>query len=97
MANAASNKSTIKKAILELDGQALTKATVDPALKSVFEFDLGGRLEALPNYEDYEKTDTLWLLYEPSSPVFSLRADGYYRHATGNTPPDDLEWKSLDG
>jgi hypothetical protein len=97
LANCASNRQTIKKAIIELDGQILIKVTVDDVLRTVFLFDLGGRIEVFPNYADYEKTVDLWLLYQPSGCVFALRADGYYHLAPGNTPPKDIEWMRLEG
>ena len=97
LADNTSNRRTIKKAIVALDGQALTKVTVNQALKSIFEFDLGCRLEVFPNYDDFDKTVDLWLLYEPSGCVFTLRADGYYDHNPGNTSPEDYKWEQLEG
>jgi hypothetical protein len=79
---------------LELDGQALTSVTVNKSYVSTFEFDLGGKLEAFPNYEAYEKTHDLWLLYEPSGNVFTLRADGKYQRAPGDGSGKH-QWKTL--
>jgi hypothetical protein len=62
---------------------------------SVFEFDLGGRLEIIPNPDEYEKTSDLWLLYELSGQVFSLRGDGEYCHMSGETSPKDQMWQRL--
>ena len=95
LANSSSNRRTIRKATLELDGQALTRVTIKYPLISVFEFDLGGKLEVTPN-DDYEKDDELWILYEPSDKVFSLRADGQYCHFSRHrTPPSKEQWKPL--
>ena len=95
LANHDSNRRTIKKALIEINGQALTKVSVKDSIVSVFEFDLGGRLEVIPNHEEYEKTVDLWLLYEPSGNVFTLRADGQYSHMPGTTLPENHKWKPL--
>jgi hypothetical protein len=95
LANDHLNRRAIKKAINELDGQAPTKVTISQDLRTTFEFDLGGRLETFPNIEDFDRDVDLWLLYEPSGDVFTLRADGYYHHAPGNTLPQDYDWKPL--
>lgn len=94
LANDSSTRKTIKNALLEIDGQALTSVTIKKSFVSVFEFDLGGRLEITPNYDDYEKDSDLWLLYEPSGYVFTLRADGKYSHAPGDGSIEK-EWKTL--
>ena len=95
LANHASNRRTIKKAIIELDGQALKQVTIKDSLVTVFEFDLGGSLEIVPNYVDYETNVDLWLLYEPSGKVFTLRADGQYCHMPGDNSSDMEKWKPL--
>ena len=95
LANRASNRRTIKKATMELDGQALTQVTVKDTLVSIFEFDLGGKLVVTPNYDDFKKTVDLWLFYEPSGKVFTLRADGQYCHMPGDTLPEKEKWKHL--
>ena len=96
LANHDSNRRAIKKAIIELNGQQLNQVTVASSLTSIFEFDLGGRLEVVPNYDDYEKTVDLWLLYEPSGDVFTLRADGQYSHMPGSTLRDKHIWQPLE-
>ncbi|HEY4721949.1 MAG TPA: hypothetical protein VII92_08890, partial [Anaerolineae bacterium] len=73
----------------------LVRVTVNESFISVFEFDLGGRLEAIPNTEAYETTSDLWLLYEPSGYVFTLRADGKHSHTPGNAPTDEEKWQPL--
>lgn len=95
LANSDSNRRAIKKALIEINGQKLTNVTVSPSLLSVFEFDLGGRLEASPDYENFEKTVDLWLLYEPSGEVFTLRADGQYHHDLGDARPKQYKWQPL--
>jgi hypothetical protein len=95
LANHASSRRTIKKATIELNGQALTQVTIKDSFVSVFEFDLGGRLEVIPNYVDYKKDVDLWLLYEPSGKVFTLRADGQYCHMPGDISSDKGKWKPL--
>jgi hypothetical protein len=97
LANDGSNRRTIKKALVEINGQALTQVSVIDPLITVFEFDLGGKLEVIPNHKEYRKTVDLWLLYEPSGKVFCLRADGQYSHMPGNTPPEKHKWRPLRG
>jgi len=82
-----SSKLPIERAARELDGQKLVQVTVAPhGATTVFEFDLGSRLEAKP----YNETSDQWLLYEPSGYVFSLRGDGCYSHNPGDTPPEEV-------
>jgi hypothetical protein len=69
--------------------------TVSKDLRTLFEFDLGGRFEAFPDYEDFDRDVDLWMLFEPSQDVFTLRADGYYHHAPGDTTPGNYIWKPL--
>jgi len=88
-----SSKLPIQRAARELDGQKLVQVTVSPhGATTVFEFDLGSRLEAKP----YNETSDQWLLYEPSGYVFSLRGDGYYSHNPGDTLPDEELYKPLE-
>jgi len=94
LANSESTRKVIKNALLEIDGQALTSVTVTKSYISIFDFDLGGKLEVLPNYKDYEKTVDLWLLYEPSGNVLTLRADGKYKRAPGDGSGKH-QWKPL--
>jgi len=95
IANNTATRKTIRKALLELDGQVLTSVTIKKSYISVFEFDLGCKLEVIPNHDDYKKTDELWLLYEPSGYVFTLRADGKYRHRPGDGSVKD-KWEALE-
>ena len=94
IANDTSTRKTIKNALLELDGQALLSVTIKKSLVSLFEFDLGGKLELIPNHKDFEDTDELWLFYEPSGNVFTLRADGKYCRNPGDGSKED-KWKPL--
>lgn len=95
LADHTSTRRTIKKATTELNGQALVQLTVEEDLISVLEFDLGGKLEIIPNAEHYDKTADLWFLYEPNGDVFTLRADGYYCHHPGNWKPEENIWQPL--
>ena len=88
-----SSKLPIQRAARELDGQKLVQVTVAPhGATTVFEFDLGSRLEAKPDNE----TSDQWLLYEPSGYVFSLRGDGCYSHNPGDTLPDVKLYRPLE-
>jgi hypothetical protein len=94
LANSSSTRKVIEKALLEIDGQALSSVTIAKSYVCLFEFDLGGRLEIIPNYDDYEKDSDLWLLYEPSGYVYTLRADGKFNHAPGDGS-EEKAWKVL--
>ncbi len=88
-----SSKLPIERAARELDGQELVHVAVGPhGGTTVFEFDLGSRLEARP----YNQTSDQWLLFEPSGHVFSLRGDGHYSHSPGDTPPDEELYTPLE-
>lgn len=94
LANNSSTRKTIKNTLLEIDGQALNSFRITNSYVCTFEFDLGGKLEISPNYDDYEKDSDLWLLYEPSGYVYTLRADGKYNHAPGDGS-GGTAWKAL--
>ncbi len=84
-------KERIQKAAYELDGQKLLRVSVNPADgTSVFEFDMGSRLETKP-YDDSNQ----WKLFEPSGYVFLYRADGKYSHHPGSTLPEKEVWHSF--
>lgn len=86
------SKRPIDRAAQELDGQKLLRVSVHPkSSKTIFEFDLGSRLETRPYNQDGDQ----WLLYEPSGYVLALRGDRQYSHQPGNTPPDETVWKPL--
>jgi hypothetical protein len=95
LARSDATRRVIKQATCELDGQALIHVSIDESFLSVFEFDLGGRLEASPNVEAYGSDAELWKLFEPSGEVFSLRSDRQYSHMPGNTPRDEEIWQPL--
>ncbi len=88
-------RSVVKKATIELDGQALVRISLSPALVTTLEFDLGGALEIVPNTAEYGETSELWHLYEPSGDVFTLRSDGRYSRMPGDTPYGEHVWEPL--
>lgn len=91
-----SKRRVIRRATSELEGQLLTRVSVDnTSCVSLFEFDSGGKIEAIPNTTVYESTDALWLLYEPSGDVLTLRADGQYCHLPGKLPLTEHNWQPL--
>jgi hypothetical protein len=89
-----SSNSLIDKALAVIEGQKITNIIINPENgNTVFEFDLGGRLEtyAYNGDELYEQ----WLVYEPSGNVLSIREDGRYSYQSGDTPPDKQEWHAI--
>lgn len=94
LAHSESTRQQIRKATSILDGQAIVRVSVTRRLLTTFEFDLGGRVEARPNTKAYGQDSDLWLLYEPSGLVFTLRADGQYSHAPGDGSADE-QWHNL--
>ena len=78
----------------ELDGQKLVSVQIiRKNIQTIFEFDLGGRLEVLPYTYDEKLTET-WYLFEPSGYVLTLRSDGYYSYAPGNSVDED-HWQEI--
>lgn len=94
IANHDSDQASVKDATRQLNGQLLTQVRITDAFTTILEFDLGGRLEISPD-DYFDETSDLWLLYQPSGNVFTLRADGQYHNMPGNTPPDKHEWKPI--
>ena len=80
-----SNKRELKQIALDLEGQALVSVKVIGVGNTVFEFDLGGRLETKPYLEENEKSvpEEQWLLYQPSGVVFTFRSNGKYIKSYG--------------
>lgn len=96
LANQGSSRRAIGKALFELNGQALGQVHVYPSLLSTFEFDLGGKLEVIPNSGKYGASSDLWLLYEPAGDVFTLRGDAKFCHGSGETRPEEEVWHTLE-
>jgi hypothetical protein len=87
------SKQSIDRAARFLDGQRLVKAWVVPrGMRSVFEFDLGGRLETKPSDRAREQ----WLLYEPNGNVLAIRADRKYSYGPGERHPSAERWLAID-
>ena len=86
----------IQDTVQDLSGQKLTGVTVGhlPG-RSVFEFDLGGRLTTRPYDKPYQEPSPQWMLFEPSGNVLTFRADGYYSYQPGDTGADQTEWLLL--
>ncbi len=94
-ADSTSSTRMIKRAMAQLNGQALNRVSVQPDGKTFFEFDFFGRLETLPNPAEYGEESEQWLLYEPSGKVFVLRADMKYSHQSGSTKKKEEAWLPL--
>jgi hypothetical protein len=74
-----------------MDGQRLMSVETDPAAgRSLFQFDLGAKLETWP-YDD-DDNDEQWCLCTPSNYWLSYRADGHYSWAAGDQPVDEQRW-----
>ena len=76
-----------------LDGQKLTRVSIHPQdVRSVFEFDLGGRLETRP----YDAGSEQWMFFDRSRrKVLTLRADGRYSYHDSNRPRGEETWKPV--
>jgi hypothetical protein len=82
----------IGRAMAALNGQALTRVSVNPTDSStVFEFDLGGMLRTRP----YDKTSEQWMLYEPAGTCFTLGTRGRYSRVPSNATPKRTPWRKL--
>jgi hypothetical protein len=97
LAHCESDEDTIRKATHYLNGQALLKVDISHDLNCIFEFDLGGWVEAFPNYDAYSIDTNLFFLFEPTKYVFALRADGYYQHHLPHSPSESHEWLPFTG
>lgn len=84
----------IDKALCCIDGQKLLNVIVNPSNgNSVFEFDLGGRLETISYGED--EVNEQWMLFEQEGNVLSIRDDGRYSYQSGDTPTDEQIWHEI--
>jgi hypothetical protein len=86
----------IQDTVRELNGQKLVGVVANhlPG-RSVFEFDLGGRLTTRPYDKPYESPSPQWMLFEPSGNVVTFRADGQYSSQPGSTRHEQEEWHPL--
>jgi len=93
LAHSTSTVTRVDEALRVLNGQALTRFTVNAEdARARFEFDLGGALETRP----IDRTGDQWWLFEPSGYVLELRADGKYRHVPADIAlPEHEQWISL--
>jgi len=83
------SKRRIDRAARFLNGQKLVSARLIPrGMRSVFEFDLGGRLQTQP----FDRSSEQWLLYEPNGNVLNVRADRRYSYGPGDRHPDRQRW-----
>jgi hypothetical protein len=82
LAHSESSRETIGFALARLSGQILIRVSVVPETgASVFEFDLGGRLETSRQIEPpNEEPDENWMLFDNKENVLSYRADGKYAY-----------------
>ena len=94
-ASSQSSKRDIMRAMGRLNGQILSHVEVYPSCTTTLLFELGDRLETMPNVTEYGSDSELWLLYEHSGKVFTLRADQTYSYQPGNTPRNDESWQPL--
>jgi hypothetical protein len=84
-----SSKKRIDRAATFLNGQALSSAKLTPrGMRTIFEFDLGARLETKP----YNRRDEQWSLYEPNGKVLSVRADKHYSYGESKRTPEPRHW-----
>lgn len=91
--NSESSSRSIRNALRDLNGQALTYVSVNPKNgASEFGFDLGGRLET----SRFDRQSEQWMLYEPSGRVLSIRADGKYLHKLSNVSDRKSDWRKLE-
>jgi hypothetical protein len=88
-----SSRKGVQRAADALDGQALVSAEIQVrGCRTVFEFDLGGRLVTRP----YDRKSEQWLLYTPSGKVLTLRADKQFSFTQGDGSEEE-RWQPLLG
>ena len=87
-----SSKSRIQRAAWALDGQKLIAVSIIPrGTHSIFEFDLGGRLETKP----YDRKSEQWMLFDPSGRVLTFRADKMYSYHSADKAPEEDDWRPI--
>lgn len=92
LAHSESAKKRIEQSLHLLNGQALVAVSVEPSnARTLFTFDLGCTLRTWP----YDADSDQWMLFEPSGNVLTVRADGRYSHAPGNSAPELHSWLPL--
>jgi hypothetical protein len=90
----ASSFRSIQYALLRLNGQRLSCATVDPTTAATrFEFDLGGVLD-VRRFERGSKEE-MWTLYKPNGYCLSVRGDGQYCHELKTSAPSEDCWRKI--
>jgi hypothetical protein len=83
----------IKRAAGTLDGQRLIQTEIiSRGCRTVFHFDLGGRLETKP----YNRRSEQWMLFEPTGNVLTLRADKCLCYSRSDAPCDTLKWEPIE-
>ena len=93
MATWRSSNRKIERATRFLNGQALTRISVQlERTRCTFEFDLGGSLVTWP----YDSEGEQWILYMPGGQVWSLRADSTYSFGSRDARTDEEIWLPLD-
>lgn len=91
VAHSEAPKAKIDKAADLLNGQALTEASFHyRGCRSVFSFDLGGRLVVTP----YGPDDEAWMLYEPEGMVLALKGDKTFSYNSRHAAPDSEVWRT---
>jgi hypothetical protein len=86
---------SVDAALSELDGQVLKTFDLRPSpFETVFDFDLGGQLVVRPYESASLDPEELWLLYEPSGEVLTLRSDATFCHHPSDFKGDD-RWISV--
>jgi hypothetical protein len=86
-------RSNLERVALSLDGQKLVDFSVEPQkVRSIFKFDLGGKLVTT----SYNREEDLWMVYEPSGKILTLRGDSRYLYSTSyHTPPNTVDFGTL--
>lgn len=93
VAGKSTSKSSIQNAADLLDGQKLTRFSINPKLNQcAFDFDLGGVLTTRP----YDNHSVQWFFFDsPVQKVLKFRADGSYSYSRFDVPAGTEEWKAV--
>ncbi len=85
----------IEAATRDFDGQRLARFELGAAeRRATFGFDLGAVLETWPYADDDIEQ---WSLYRPDGHALTYRADGALSLDPGDTPPDRMGWRAVEG
>ena len=94
IAHSESSRNRISEALKIVDGQKLTKISIEAATgDTTFILDLGSVLKT----KKFQKAvrDEQWILFMPNNQTMTVRSDGKYAIGNGNSKPSAEKWSPI--